>query len=72
MIELHDVRIMEDYPGKVARYTVDLRFIDPGLGTHESVFGPVYNYDKVISFGADTLDDAVDRIQEVITERLCS
>lgn len=73
MIETHGIRVMDDYPGMVAKHTIDVRFIDPEQGTHVSDYGfEVLNYDKGFTFGADTLDDAVYQLQEVITEMLCA
>jgi hypothetical protein len=71
MTDLPSIRIMESYPGRVAKYTVDMRFVDVAQGTHETEFGWSWNYDKGLSFGADTLEDAAQRAGDVITGMLC-
>jgi hypothetical protein len=71
MIDVVQIRIIPAHPSMVTKYLVDCRFIDPDKGTHDTEFGQMLNYDKGVSFGADTMDDAIERLEDIITERLC-
>lgn len=49
----------------------EARLIDKELGTFDTEFGPMYNYDKGLTTSADGEREILQALGDAITETLC-